>query len=180
MASAPITERPNPLTMGLGSSTAAEVVHLLCQTDAQMFAGWGGHPGLSDDIVLQVCDHIHAHIHTTVLCTRCTLGMYGCTNRERTCPAQHCKWNVLHVLHCSLLVMHDQMLISSVAISLGIRERMLHSSFLSAPPAYQACCSAGLIAHHTRASASTHSALASHMCSCAYTLRTHHSRPCRP
>jgi hypothetical protein len=66
MASA-ITERPNPLTMGLGSSTAAEVVHLLCQTDAQMFAGWGGHPGLSDDIVLQVCDHIHTHIHTCAL-----------------------------------------------------------------------------------------------------------------
>jgi hypothetical protein len=56
MASAPITERPNALTMGLGSSTAAEVVHLLCQTDAQMFAGWGGHPGLSDDVVLQVSE----------------------------------------------------------------------------------------------------------------------------
>jgi len=67
MASAPITERPNPLTMGLGSSTAAEVVHLLCQTDAQMFAGWGGHPGLSDDIVLQVCEHVHAHIRTFTL-----------------------------------------------------------------------------------------------------------------
>ena len=118
--------------------------------------------------------------HTTVICTRCMLGMYGCTHRERTCPAQHCQWNVLYVLHCSLLAMHDQMLISSVAISLGVRERMLHSSFLPAPPAYQACCSAGLIAHYTHASASTHSALASHMCSCARTLRTHHSRPCRP
>lgn len=43
-----VTESPNELTTGIDVATPLQIVRLLRSTDAQIFAGYGGHPGLND------------------------------------------------------------------------------------------------------------------------------------
>ena len=38
--------------------TQQGIVRLLRQSDAQLFAGWGAHPGISDGKILERIDHI--------------------------------------------------------------------------------------------------------------------------
>lgn len=48
-----VTETPNPLTTDLDVSSPIEIVRLLRQSDAQLFAGFGGWDGVLDDRTLQ-------------------------------------------------------------------------------------------------------------------------------
>ncbi|MFN3504050.1 MAG: hypothetical protein ACK4ZJ_17510, partial [Allorhizobium sp.] len=43
-----VTEAPNELTADLDVAVALQFVRLLRQSDAQLFSGWGGLPGMDD------------------------------------------------------------------------------------------------------------------------------------
>lgn len=51
MSTRPITERSNELTLGLDAATGEGIARLLRASDAQIFAGFEGHPAISDEEV---------------------------------------------------------------------------------------------------------------------------------
>jgi N-acetylmuramic acid 6-phosphate (MurNAc-6-P) etherase len=47
-----VTELPNELTRDIDTADALGIVRRLCESDAQLFAGWGGHPSVNDVAIL--------------------------------------------------------------------------------------------------------------------------------
>ena len=53
----PVTELRNAITMKMDEADPASFVRLLREADAQMFSGFGGHPGLLDHSVVEAAAH---------------------------------------------------------------------------------------------------------------------------
>ncbi|CAI8015335.1 Glucokinase regulatory protein [Geodia barretti] len=47
-----VTELSNELTRDIDTADPLGIVRRLCGSDAQLFAGWGGHPGVNDPVIL--------------------------------------------------------------------------------------------------------------------------------
>jgi N-acetylmuramic acid 6-phosphate (MurNAc-6-P) etherase len=78
-----VSEAPNELSSDIDVVSAAGLVRVLRQVDAQIFSGWGAHPGLLDAAPLAALERLATHVRDALRDPSAAVVLSGCGTSGR-------------------------------------------------------------------------------------------------